>query len=705
MPQSDAIGSATVHSASSVGQASCLSRLDEDLTSRSLASDGAPLIEREWLVTNALGGYASGTIAGAPTRRYHGLLIAAHPAPHGRLMLLSHVSERFKFRDSSVFTIGVIEQAHRILELEGLKFLQDFRLEQGLPIWRYVIHDHIVEKRIYMPHRHNTVHITYRLVSGPGPIQVKLKASVHFRGHDDRVSAPNPAPYFLTASGGHFELMDCGHAFPPLRLKMTGRATAFTFEETSMPDVLYRVEAGRGYDNVGQMSSPGIFRASLSRDQDVTLTASTEPWERIEAFSPDEALATEIERRRRLVGAACPSARTGLPRELVLAADQFIISPAGRIEDSARAEASGEQARTIIAGYHWFTDWGRDTMISLEGLTLVTGRHAEAGYILRTFINHVRDGLIPNFFPDHSTEGVYHTADATLWYFHALSRYMDVTGDRGVLRHYLPILKNIIAHHQAGTRFGIHVDPDDGLLSQGAAGYQLTWMDAKVSDWVVTPRRGKAVEINALWYNALRLLENWMREAGEDSDGIRAEADRAQLSFNQRFWCETEQGLFDVIDGEQESDASCRPNQLFAISLPHALLAPEKWKTVLRTVQDRLLTPFGLRTLAPGHPDYKPQYYGDLRSRDAAYHQGTVWAWLIGPFVDAWLRVYPDRRSECRQLIAGFDAHLSEACIGTISEVFDAEAPYTPRGCAAQAWSVAEVLRISSVLADERGGL
>ena len=369
------------------------------------------------------------------------------------------------------------------------------------------------------------------------------------------------------------------------------------------------------------------------------------------------------------------------------------------MEDSARAEAaSGEQARTIIAGYHWFSDWGRDSMISLEGLTLVTGRHAEARSILRTFISHVRDGLIPNFFPDRSTEGVCTTpADATMWYFQALSRYLAITGDRSLLYNHLPALKEIVACHQRGTRFGIRVDPKDGLLQQGADGYQLTWMDAKVGDWVVTPRRGKAVEINALWYNALRLLESWMEEAGEDAGKIRAAADRAFASFNQRFWCEAEQGLFDVIDGEQGDDPSCRPNQIFAISLPHPVLAPEKWASVLQTVQDRLLTPFGLRTLAPGSPDYKQKYDGDLRSRDAAYHQGTVWAWLIGPFVDAWLRVYPDRRDQCREFIAGFESHFNEACIGTISEIFDAEAPYTPRGCAAQAWSVAEVLRISSI--------
>lgn len=663
----------------------------------------ASLIETEWLVTNGLGGYASGTLAGAATRRYHGLLIAAHPAPLGRVMLLSHLSEEFRFRDHSAFSIGVVEHAKRVLELDGLSVLKEFRLEMGLPVWRYEVGGHILEKRIFMPHRQNTVHINYRLISGDGPVQLRLRLSVHFRGHDEHVSVPNPEPYMLTACAGRYELTDCDTLFPPLRLAVDGDATALTLDEMSLPDVLYRVEEGRGYDNVGQMWSPGFFRASLSPGREVTLTASTESWERILALAPRAALTAELDRRERLIEAATPEARSGFPAELVLAADQFIISPASRVEDSARAEASGEQARTIIAGYHWFTDWGRDTMISLEGLTLVTGRHAEAGYILRTFISHVRDGLIPNFFPDRSTEGVYHTADATLWYFHALSRYLDVTGDRSMLRNHLPVLKSIIAHHQKGTRFGIGVDPTDGLLRQGAEGYQLTWMDAKVADWVVTPRRGKAVEINALWYNALRLLERWLEEEDEDPTDIRAAADQAYDSFNGRFWCEAQQGLFDVIDGEQGDDAACRPNQIFAISLPNPILSNDKWKPVLETVQERLLTPFGLRSLAPGHPDYKSQYYGDLRSRDAAYHQGTVWAWLIGPFVDAWLRVHPNHPGECLKFISGFESHLNEACIGTIAEVFDADAPYIPRGCAAQAWSVAEVLRVSALLADYQG--
>jgi predicted glycogen debranching enzyme len=298
-------------------------------------------------------------------------------------------------------------------------------------------------------------------------------------------------------------------------------------------------------------------------------------------------------------------------------------------------------------------------------------------------------------FPEGQREGLYHTADASLWYFHALDRYLAATNDRGTLQLLLPHLLDIYECHLRGTRFGIGVDPNDGLLRQGQPGYQLTWMDAKVGDWVVTPRRGKAVEINALWYNALRLLEGWVRELqGDDrARGVAEHATRAYRSFNERFWYAEGEYLFDVIDGEDGNDPACRPNQVFAISLPHAILKEGRWARILDVVWKRMLTPVGLRSLAPGHPDYKPKYYGDLRARDAAYHQGTVWCWLIGPFIDAWLRVHPGDRAGARQLLTGFEEHLGEACIGSISEICDAEAPYMPRGCVAQAWSVAEVLR------------
>jgi predicted glycogen debranching enzyme len=334
-------------------------------------------------------------------------------------------------------------------------------------------------------------------------------------------------------------------------------------------------------------------------------------------------------------------------------------------------------------------------MICLEGLTLTTGRHVEAGYILRTFSRYVRDGLLPNLFPEGEREGLYHTADATLWFFHAMGRYLEVTGDTHTLQLVLPIFQEIVEHHLRGTRFGIHVDPADGLLSQGDPHLPLTWMDAKVGDWVVTPRRGKTVEINALWYNALRLLARWCSQAGQAdaAASLTERAERTRVRFNERFWYDEGNYLYDIVDGEHGNSTAVRPNQVFAISLDYPVLHETRWKPVLDKVTEQLLTPFGLRSLSPDNPDYKATYDGDLRSRDAAYHQGTVWAWLIGPFIDAWLRVYPDEVQQASGFLAAFESHLNTACVGSISEVFDAQTPYLPRGCIAQAWSVAEVLR------------
>jgi predicted glycogen debranching enzyme len=651
------------------------------------------LITREWLVTNGLGGYAAGTIGGVASRRYHSLLCAALPSPLGRRVMLNHLSELIRLKDGTTYLIGGEERGGR-LELHGADLLTEFRLEQGLPVWRYEFDGYVVEKRILLVHNQNTVHVNYRLKTGEGPVRLKLRPSVHFRAHEAPVSAPNAGPCPVSWNDDRLELC-ASPPLPPLRLFVHGDRTAFTLDSTHLPNVLYRVEESRGYESVGDLWSPGYYRVDLTAERAVTLVASTETWDTIMAISPESALELELFRRSRLLSYADPALRSGPARELVLAADQFLITPAGRAEDATRTRAAGDEVRTVIAGYHWFTDWGRDTMISLEGLTLSTGRHAEAGHILRTFSYYIRDGLLPNLFPEGEKEGLYHTADATFWFFHAIGRYVDVTDDRFTLRQLLPKLVEIVEHHLRGTRFGIGVDPRDGLVRQGQEGYQLTWMDAKVGDWVVTPRRGKAVEINALWYNALRLLQRWLDEEGDSvqSRKMAELADRTRESFNRRFWFAEGNYLFDVVDGENGDDAALRPNQIFSFSLDHPVLDEARWSPVLDEVTKHLLTPVGLRSLASSHPDYKPKYSGDLRSRDAAYHQGTVWGWLIGPYIDAWLRVYPGNTSEARKLLNGFVNHLGEACIGSISEIFDAEKPFTPRGCVAQAWSVAEVLR------------
>ncbi|MGH7140768.1 MAG: amylo-alpha-1,6-glucosidase, partial [Pirellulales bacterium] len=660
---------------------------------RSLTADPELLLDREWLVANGLGGYASGSIAGVPTRRYHGMLIAALAAPLGRTVMLNHLAEELRLPGGSVVPLSGDERPDCELIVHGASSLEEFRLEAGLPVWIYAVGDFHIEKRVLLLYRQNTVHVTYRLLEGPAAVRLRVRPSVHFRPHEDPVSRRVDRSFTVVSAHEGFEI---GYPqLPPLRICLAGPKRAMVLDGGQWRELHYRLEQRRGYDAKGNVWSPGYFRTDLEPGESTTLVASTEDWDVVSAIGAEEALAAESERRTRLLAQSGMDADDAFAAELVLAADQFIITPATRVADAARSHAAGDEARSVIAGYHWFTDWGRDTMIGLEGLTLVTGRQEEAGYILRSFAHHIRDGLIPNLFPEGGREGLYHTADATLWYFHALDRYLQSTGDRVTLRLLLPALNSVIEHHLRGTHFGIRVDAADGLLTQGQAGYQLTWMDAKVGDWVVTPRRGKAVELNALWYNALRLMQQWVNEE-EGSDAARAYADAAERvyhSFNRRFWFEEGGHLYDVVDGETGDDASFRPNQLLAISLPHAVLEPGHWHGVLEQVVNRLLTPMGLRSLAPGEPGYKPQYYGDLRARDAAYHQGTVWAWLVGPMVDAWLKVHPDDAATARGFLDGFRAHLGEAAIGSISEIFDAEAPYTPRGCVAQAWSVGEVLR------------
>ncbi len=651
-------------------------------------------LETEWLVTNGLGGYASGTVSGTLTRVFHGYLIAALPSPLGRTMMLNDILEEVVFPDESRVALHGLLQLDKD-ERDCAQHLASFWLEAGLPVWSYAFKGITLEKRLVLPHRENTVYVRYRLTSGTNSIKLHLRPAVNMREHEAPVNSPIE-DYTVTIRKDRYELKADGE-LPALRLRVLGENASFSMEPRRIMDVVYNIERSRGYTWHGDLWSPGYFSICVDVSQEASLVASTESWDVIQALDPQQAWDAEQDRKSRLLREAHPKACGWVCRELVWAADQFIYTPVGRQADTARARAAGDEIRSVIAGYHWFTDWGRDTMISLEGLTLTTGRQEEAGYILRTFAHSIKDGLIPNMFPEGQAQGLYHTADATLWFFHACQRYLQLTSDHRLLSAVLPNFLDIVEHHLRGTRFNIHVDHADGLLVQGEEGYQLTWMDAKVDDWVVTPRRGKAVEINALWYNALRLLEGWLREAKRDEEAaaIAADAERARKSFNQRFWNEERGYLYDVVDGENgHCDPSCRPNQLFAFSLDHPVLEQDKWAPVLRVAQDKLLTPVGLRSLAPGEPDFKAKYDGDLRSRDAAYHQGTVWAWLIGPFIDAWLRVHPNDYQTARGFLNGFEQRMRKGpCVGSIAEIFDAEPPYTARGCCAQAWSVAEVLR------------
>jgi predicted glycogen debranching enzyme len=656
-------------------------------------------MKHEWLVTNGLGGYASGTVTGVVSRRYHGLLVAALPAPIGRMVVFNHVSEFLRVGESGLISLGDKEGYFHSGPGEP-EVITGFRLEAGLPVWRFEAGGVVIEKRVLLLHRQNTVHVTYRLVAcegGERPL-LELRPAVEFRHQAAEVNEAIAGPYQVSKLAARYEISAPSAPWlPPLRLRTHAGSVAFRPDEMTIDHVIYPSEEERGYPHRGDLWSPGVFVLGFDESGAATLVGSTESWEVIDILGPDEAEYSAKLRRERLIAGARADLREGFGGELVLAADQFISTPRGRVGESARAHAQGDEVRTVMAGYHWFADWGRDTMISLEGLTMLTGRCEDAKYILHTFSHYIRNGLIPNMIPEGETEqgGRYNTADATPWYFHALDRYLSYTDDRMTLRILLPKLVDIVEHHFRGTDFHIHVDPMDGLLTQGEDGVQLTWMDAKAGDWVVTPRQGKAVEINALWFNALILLAGWLREAGDEKGAAKYDehAKRAAKSFNERFWNPERGCLFDVVDGPKGNDPAIRPNQLFAISLPHPVLAPEHWPAVMSVVEEKLLTPVGLRTLSPDDPNYQPTYHGDRRTRDGAYHQGTVWPWLIGPFVDAWLKLHPGGKAGARKFLDRFPEEMRRAGMGTLAEIYDAEQPHLPRGCIAQAWSVAEVLR------------
>jgi len=655
---------------------------------------------REWLVTNGLGGYASGTVDGVFTRRYHGLLIAA--LPFGRTMLLTGVSERIRLQDHRAVYLGVEELTG--VDASQTEPVSEFRLEQGLPVWLWETADFAIEKRLLMSHRQNTVHIIYRLLRAAAPLRLSILPALHFRPHAAAVNTPVPAHVHIALDDDRCEV-SCSDCSALLRMTVNAPAHSFTYQRRVIKGVDYATEQARGYESRGDMWSPGYYQSDLKQGETCCLVASTEPWEAILAIDSVSALEAERRRQSLLLKDVANLQDSDMTADLVLASDQFLMTPASRSEDTTQAHAEGEEAWSVIAGYPWFTDWGRDTMISLEGLTLCVKRYKEARWILRTFAHYVRDGLIPNMFPEGKNLGLYHTADATLWFFHALKRYLDATDDRETLRAIMPKLQEIVDCHIRGTRFGIQVDPSDGLLRQGEDGYQLTWMDAKMGDWVVTPRRGKAVEINGLWYNALRLFAQWLEEEEATKPQLIYDLiDQNYQSFNQRFWQPDRGYLLDLVDGEHGDDDALRPNQLLAISLDHPVLDEAHWGSVLNTVEANLLTPVGLRSLGPNHTEYKKIYDGDLRTRDGAYHQGTVWAWLIGPFIDVWLKVHPDERGQAARFLEGFRAHLDEACVGSISEVFDGDTPHLPRGCIAQAWSVAEVLRCLMNIQKVTGG-
>ena len=639
---------------------------------RSVCGDLDAALQREWLETNGLGGFASSTIAGMNTRRYHGLLTAATKPPVGRVVLLSKLEETLVVAGER-YDLSV-NRYPGVVHPQGHQFLKEFRRDP-FPVFTYEAGGVEIEKRVFMPHGENTTVVEYELRGGAAECELEIRPLIAFRDYhslthrnDGLDGAVVMAPGRVTVTP--YPGLPALHFGHDARNIEAAGGWYYGFE--------YDVERERGLDFQEDLFNPFVMLFDLGRRPAATIIASTEIRGAAQAVSLRR---SEIERRARVV-ATSPVAEP-LVQDLVAAADQFIVKRG--------------DLKTIIAGYHWFSDWGRDTMIALPGLTLVTGQAEVAKSILLAFASAMDQGMLPNRFPDTGETPEYNTVDATLWFFEAIRALLKYTGDCDFVREHLyGCLKEIIDWHIRGTRYGIRVD-DDGLLSCGEAGVQLTWMDAKVGDWVVTPRHGKPVEIQALWYNALRVMQELARVFHDSprEKGMRELADRARESFNSQFWNQETGCLYDVVNGV-ERDVSIRPNQIFAVSLAYSMLAEDHARQVAGVVERELLTPVGLRSLAPGDPQYRGRYEGGVVSRDSAYHQGTVWPWLMGPFITAYLKVNgrTDRaRKQAEQWLDGFRDHLSVAGLGQVSEVADGDEPCRPGGCMAQAWSVAELLR------------
>jgi predicted glycogen debranching enzyme len=641
---------------------------------KSVCADLQAGLSREWLETNGLGGFACSTITGANTRRYHGLLTAALNPPGGRMLLLSKLEETLVIGDRRI-DLSTNEYSGAI-HPEGYRLLTGFRLGP-FPTWTFEVEGVRLEETVFMPQGSNTVQIEYKLLQAPSGIEplLELRPLIAFRDYHS-TTHQNSAINAAVENASNSASVQPYLGLP--RLYFAHDAERLQKQGYWYRDFLYRVDRERGLDFQEDLFNPFVLSWKLSKKRGALVIASTGPRDVRQAAAVRKA---ELQRRQKL--AASSPVNDPLAQALAAAADQYL---ARRGEDW-----------TIIAGYPWFTDWGRDTMISLPGLTLFTGKTEIAKSILRNFARHTDMGMLPNRFVDSGEEAEFNTVDATLWFFEAARAYAAVTGDYDFIRQELyPVFTQIIEFHVKGTRYNIKV-AENSLLNAGAPGAQLTWMDAKIGDWVVTPRSGKPVEIQALWYNALRIMEDLATRFSDDDRRKKYSllASLASSTFNRVFWNNDAHCLYDVVNGGPP-DGSIRPNQILAASLHHSMLSTERARAVVETVERELLTPVGLRTLSRTDSRYRGSYAGDQYGRDSAYHQGTVWPWLLGPFVSAYVRVNggtPQSRARAHELLRGIEQHLTEAGLGQISEIFDGDAPHRPRGCFAQAWSVAEIMR------------
>ena len=625
-------------------------------------------------MTNGLGGYACGTVSGANTRRYHGFLMASLNPPVARTLLVAkiEVSAHYLGVDTD---LSANEFAGGAISGEGFVHIESFAVVEGIPVWRYAIADALLEQRIFMAPGSNTSYLCLNLLRASAPLAVTLKPLITYRDYHSH--GRGARDFKLEADTAECRVQAFAAAQP---YRLTLSEGGFSAAPVWYWNFWHRREAERGLDALEDLLTPGSFAAELRPGRPLFLVATAES----DAPAPGDLVLEDLEARAQRLTATLPKSAPDWIHTLTRASDQFIVRRGGT-----------GTAHSVIAGYPWFADWGRDTMISLPGLTTSLKRYDLAAGILRTFARFMDRGMLPNRFPDGGEPPEYNTADATLWMFHALEDYLRATRDPDLLNELFPALMSSVHAHADGTRYGIGVDPKDALLRAGERGMQLTWMDAKHGDTVFTPRIGKPVEINALWLNALDVSVRLAARLRNNAEKRFCESllKQATLSFG-RFWNAERACLYDVIDvdGGAGEDARMRPNQVFAVSLPYSALSKEQMRAVVDACAQALLTGAGLRTLSPREPGYIGRYEGDPRERDAAYHMGTVWTWPLGPFALAHYRAYGDARL-AQSLLAPMAQQVNGACLGTLGEIFDGDAPHSARGCFAQAWSVAEILR------------
>lgn len=646
-------------------------------------------IKREWAVTNGIGGYAGSSMIGAHSRTHQGYLIASLHAPIERYLVFSKINETATVGTSTVsFETSQHCASGKTVYTEGQKFLTSF-IYDGSVHYTYETDNFSFEKHITLKRNANVCAVAYELTAGDSDCTFTLTPLFNYREHSES-STPDTLKFETFTEDRTFYLVPEKNKDIAIRFQ-TSEGTFSERETVYDIDMQLQIEVDLETDGLDCHYCPVDLSIAVPANttKKVSILCSIGDMnERPAPVSATEAFSI-LEENARCHAELFEKAgyRDSFANQLVLASDQFLTY------------RESTKMMTVLAGLPWFTDWGRDTMIAFTGLTLCTKRFKEAEEILLTFARYIRHGIVPNMFPDDNMPPLYNTVDASLWYFYAVYQYLHYNpaaeAEAFVKEQIFPHLKEIISAYEKGTDFSIYME-DDGLIHAGSGLDQITWMDVRVGDWVATPRHGKPVEINALWYNALRIMESLCEKFDEDASAYRTRAEQVKESFNAKFWDSANQCLFDVVDGD-EPDDHIRPNQVYAVSLPFSLLPEEQEKAVVALVEKELFVGCGLRSLAPDHPDYHGIYCGALAKRDAAYHQGTAWGFLLGGFFSAYMKVNHHSSSAAANAVRMLEPvrkHLTDSgCIGSISEIFDGDTPHNPRGCYAQAWSVGEVLR------------